>query len=130
MKRAKKAMTSEATTKRKIAEMIAEMGKGFLGAGDTIEERQKRLNAACAAWNMACHAPDVRRQKLDQFMNEYLRASPATSPSDLADLRKDIESLIERKLLLFPEDQRQIIGGKIVTGGVGYRIEVVSAKMQ
>lgn len=130
MKRAKKALTSQAKNKRKIAEMIAEVGKGFLGTGDTIEERQKRLNAACAAWNMACHSPDVRRRKLDQFMEEYLRASPATSPSDLADIRKEVESLIEKKLLLFPEDQRQIIGGKIMTGGLGYRIEVVSAKMQ
>ncbi len=109
--------------------MIAEMAKDFLGTGDTIEERQKRLNAACAAWNMACHAPDVRRRKLDQFMEEYLRASPATSPSDLADIRKEVESLVERKLLLFPEDKRQIVGAKIVTGGVGYRLEVVSAKM-
>ena len=96
MKRPKKAMTSETATKRRIAEMIAEMAKKFLGTGDTIEERQKRLNAACAAWNMACHAPDVRRRKLDQFMEEYLRASPATSPSDLADIRKEVESLVEK----------------------------------
>ena len=41
-----------------IAEMIAEMGKGFLGAGDTIEERQKRLDEVCAAWNMACQSSD------------------------------------------------------------------------
>jgi len=40
--------------KRKMSEMISEMAIGFLGVGDTVGERQNRLNAACTAWNMAC----------------------------------------------------------------------------
>ena len=45
---------SKHSPKRKMSEMIAEMAAGFLGVGDTLEERQNRLNAACTAWNMAC----------------------------------------------------------------------------
>ena len=42
---------SDTSAKRKMSEMISEMAAGFLGVGDTIEERQNRLNAACTAWN-------------------------------------------------------------------------------
>ena len=31
-----------------MSEMISEMAAGFLGVGDTIGERQNRLNAACS----------------------------------------------------------------------------------
>jgi hypothetical protein len=40
---------SDKSSKRKISEMILEMGAGFVGVGDTFEERQNRLNAACSA---------------------------------------------------------------------------------
>jgi len=40
---------SDTSAKRKISEMISEMAAGFLGVGDTTEERQNRLNAVCSA---------------------------------------------------------------------------------
>ena len=46
MTRRKKANKS---TQRKMSEMIWEMAAGFLGMGDTMAERQNRLNAACSA---------------------------------------------------------------------------------
>ena len=35
--------------KRKMSEMISEMAVRFLAVGDTIGERENRLNAACTA---------------------------------------------------------------------------------
>jgi hypothetical protein len=58
---------SDPSTKRKISEMISEMAGGFLGVGDTIGERQNRLNAACTPWNMACGSPEVRQLQLEQY---------------------------------------------------------------
>ena len=124
MKRPKKSKTS---TKRKISEMISEMAAGFIGVGDTIEERQNRLNAACTAWNMACGSPEVRQRQLEQYREGYLRFNSATSPSDLANILKDIEVLIERKLKMFPDDRRQIVSARVMMVGTKYRIEVVSA---
>jgi hypothetical protein len=121
---------SKTSTKRKMSEMISEMAAGFLGVGDTIEERQNRLNAACTAWNMACGSPEVRRRQLGQFREGYLRHNPATSPGDLANILKDMELLIERKLKMFPDDKRQIVGARVVRVGTGYRIEVASATFQ
>ena len=121
---------SDTSAKRKISEMISEMAAGFLGVGDTIEERQNRLNAACSAWNMACGSPEVRQRQLDQYREGYLRFNPATSPGDLANILKDMELLIERKLKMFPDDKRQVVSAKVVMVGKNYRIEVASATLQ
>ena len=117
-------------TKRKMSEMISEMAAGFLGVGDTIGERQNRLNAACSAWNMACGSPEVRQRQLEQYKEGYLRFNPATSPGDLANILKDMELLIERKLKMFPDDKRQIVSARVVKVGNVYRIEVASATLQ
>ena len=121
---------SNKTTKRKMSEMISEMAAGFLGVGDTIGERQNRLNAACSAWNMACGSPEVRQRQLEQYKEGYLRFNPATSPGDLANILKDMELLIERKLKMFPDDKRQIVSARVVKVGNVYRIEVASATLQ
>ena len=113
--------------KRKMSEMISEMAAGFLWVGNTLEERQNRLNAACSAWNMACRSPEVRQYQLEEYRKGYLRFNPATSPTALANIVKDMESLIERKLKMFPEDTRQIVSAGAVIVGTKYRIEVASA---
>ena len=120
---------SDPSTKRKMSEMISEMAVGFLGVGNTIGERQNRLNAACTAWNMACGSPEVRQRQLEQYKEGYLRFNPATSPDDLANIIKDMESLIERKLKMFPDDHRQIVSARVVMVGKEYRIEVASATL-
>jgi len=116
--------------KRKMSEMISEMAIGFLGVGDTVGERQNRLNAACTAWNMACGLPEVRKRQLEQYTQGYLQHNPGTSPSDMFNIVKDMKSLIERKLKLFPDDRRQVADARVVKVGNEYRIEVASATLQ
>lgn len=114
---------------RKLSEMISEMAASFISVGKSADEKQSRLTAACSAWNMACGLPEMREQHLEQYVEEYRRCNPATSPSDLSKIRIDMESLIARKLQLFPDDQRQIVSAKVVMVGNGYRIEVASASL-
>jgi hypothetical protein len=121
---------SDPSPKRKMSEMISEMGAGFVGVGNTIGERQNRLNAACSAWNMACVSSEVRQRQLKQYGENYLRFNPSTSPIDLANILKDMELLIERKLRMFPDDHRQIVSARVVMVGTGHRIEVASANLQ
>ena len=106
------------------------MAAGFLGVGNTIGERQNRLNAACSAWNMACAPLAVRRQQLAKYGEGYLRFNPGTSERDLANILKDMELLIERKLQMFPDDRRQIVSARVVMAGSDYRIEVASATLE
>ena len=123
-------MNSDSLPKRNLSEMISEMAGGFIGVGKTAEEKQSRLTAACSAWNMACGSPEVRQRQLEQYVEGYRRFNPGTSPSDLAKILKDMESLIERKLKMFPDDKRQIVSARVVMVGKDYRIEVASATLQ
>src|SRR5437016_6061660 len=116
-------MNSDSSTKQKMSEMISEMAGGFIGVGATAEEKHRRLTAACSAWNMACGSPEVRQQQLEQYIEGYQRFNPTTARGDLANIRKDMESLIERKLKMFPDDHRQIVSARIVEVGTDYRIE-------
>ena len=116
--------------KRNMSELISETAGRFIGAGKTAEEKQNRLTAACSAWNMSCALPETRHRMLEQYVEGYQRFNPATSPSDLAKIQSDMESLIERKLQLFPDDKRQIVSAKVVMVGNDYRIEVTSATAQ
>lgn len=119
-------MNAGPSAKRMMSEMISEMASNFISIGKTPEEKQNRLAAVCNAWNMACVSPKRRRRQLDQYFEEYRRFNPADSPNDVAAIRKDMESLIKRKLRMFPHDRRQIVGAQIVMVKDGYRIEVVS----
>jgi hypothetical protein len=123
-------MNSDSSPKRKMSEMISEMAAGFLGVGKTPEEKQHRLTAACSAWNMACGSSEVRLHQLEQYIQGYRRFNPAISSGDLAKIQKDMESLIERKLQLFPNDHRQIVSAKVVMVGKDYRIEVSAATLK
>jgi hypothetical protein len=115
--------------KRKMSEMISEMAASFISGGKTLDEKESRLTAACSAWNMATRSPETRRHQLKRYVAEYRRFNPATSPSDVANVLKVMESLIEHKLEMFPEDKRQIVRSKIVMVGKNYRIEVASANL-
>jgi hypothetical protein len=122
-------MHSDPSPKRKMSEMISEMAAPFITEGKTPDEKHSRLTAACSAWNMACGSPEVRRQQLDQYVEGYRQNNPAIAPSDLANIRKVMESLMDRKLEMFPNDKRQIVSAKIVMVGKDYRIEVASATL-
>ncbi len=117
------------STNRKMSEMISEMAASFISGGKTPEEKQNRLTAASSAWNMANSSPEIRRHQLEQYIEGYRRFNPVTTPDDVANVRKVMESLIKRKLVLFPDDHRQIVSSKIVMVGKDYRIEVASANL-
>ena len=118
------------STHRKMSEMISEMAASFVSGGKTPEEKENRLTAACSAWNMANRSPEIRRHQLEQYIEGYRRFNPAISSSDLANVLNVMESLIERKLEMFPDDKRQIVSAKIVMVGKDYRIEVASANLE
>src|SRR3954449_12624863 len=114
--------------RRKMSEMISEIGATFISVGKTLAERQNRLTAVCSAWNMACASPANRRQQLQQFADSYRCFNPTISPDDLARIVEDMETLIERKLKMFPDDHRQIVDARVVPVGADFRIEVASAR--
>jgi hypothetical protein len=119
---------SNEAPRRKMSEMISDMGDGFISVGKSLEDRQNRLTAVCSAWNMACVPSQNRQRQLQQFAESYRLFNPGISPDDLDKIVKDMETLIERKLKMFPDDHRQIVDARVVPVGADYRIEIVSAR--
>ena len=112
-----------------MSEMISEMAAGFISVGKTLEERQNRLTALC------CLEHGLRFARKPTAATRAVRGEiPAVQsrqlPDDLANIVKDMESLIERKLKMFPDDHRQIVSARVVMVGKDYRIEVASARLQ
>ena len=101
---------SDTAGKPKMSEMISEMAAGFISAGQYARERQNRLNAACTAWNMACGSPEVRQRQLEQYQGGLRAFQPWDFSQRIWPTSSRImESLIERKLKMFPDDHRQIV---------------------
>ncbi len=120
---------SKGPRKRKISDMIWEFAGDFIRMAETVEERQSLLNAACSAWNMACN-PAALGKALDQYMREYQRFNSNANRAELAGVRGNMEKLIQKKLEMFPEDLRQIVGAQLMRVGDKDRIEVMSATVE
>ena len=98
--------------------------------GDTLEQRQSYLNAACSAWSIACNPPEFRKKNLDHYMREYQKFNPGADQEHLAGVRGNMEKLIEVKLRMFPHDLRQVIGARIINVGGQDRIEAAALGVQ
>ena len=115
--------------RRKISEIIWEFAGDVIRAGDSPEERQSILNAACSAWSIACNPQEMRKLHLDHYLREYRRFNLSADEEQLAFVRSNMEKLIERKLEKYPTDLRQIVGARIFTSGDKDRIEIMSARV-
>lgn len=118
------------TNKLKLSETIWEMAGDFIDMGETPEERESLLNAACSAWNIACAPADSRNQQLGHYTSEYLKFNPDAGETEIAGVRSNLEKLNQKKLQMFPGDRRQVVSARMVDSGDERRIEVASAILQ
>jgi len=125
--RQQSAPTSE---RPKISQRLWEFAGDFIRIGGTLEDRHNRLTAACSAWNMACNTPELRKKHLDHYVRGYGNFNPDANAEHLANVRKDMERLIETKLKMFPDDLRQVVQARIVSLQGGERIEAVAIGLQ
>jgi len=115
--------------KRKVSEMVTLFAWDFIQMGKTPEQRQSGLNAACSAWNMACN-PSTLAKTLDQYMRKFEEFNASADEAELTGVRSNMETLVRKKLEMFPDDRRQIIEARLVPTGDGERIEVISLTMR
>ena len=67
-------------------------------------------------------SPEMQRQQLEQYVEGYRQNNSATAPTDPANILQVMQSLIERKLELFPEDNRQIVSTQVImVGAISYK---------
>jgi hypothetical protein len=117
---------SEVPGKAKMSQQVWKSAGDFIRMGNTLEDRQSLLNAACSAWNIACDPPERRKASLDRYVVEYRRYNADADEVEMAGIRSNMEKLIAKKLGMFPADTRQIVGAQIVRMGGHERIDVAS----
>jgi hypothetical protein len=103
--------------------MIIEFAGDFIETGDSMEQRQSLLNAACTAWNIANLPKHERRKALERYVQSYRDQNPGVQDSSF--LRKDMEHLIKQKNRLFPQVKKPIVDAEIRDDGDRYSIAAV-----
>jgi len=108
--------------------MIFEFARDFIAIGDSLEQKQTRLNAACTAWNIANLPKYERRKALERYLQGYRAENPGVQGSHL--LRKDLEHLIKQKIRLFPQVKKPIMHAEIRGEGDRFSISAVSMRTE
>ena len=108
----------------KMSAMIIEYASEYINLGDTLEEKQSYLNAACSAWNIAILKKEERQKALDDFIEHYKKINPDADDTD--DVRHDMELLIKEKIRLYPNVKKTIAGAEITNDKGKERIVVAS----
>ena len=115
---------------QKMSEMVCDFAGEFIQWGETLEDKQNRLNAACSAWNIACNPLRARKSLLNQYLKSYQSHNPDATDEELSDIRSDMEKLIQNKLFLFPAIEKPIVGARISRVAGQDRIDVASARIK
>ena len=104
--------------------MIFEFAQDFIATGESMEQKQSRLNAACTAWNIANLPKYERRKALERYLQSYKSQNPGAQDSSF--LRKDMEHLIKQKNRLFPRVKKPIMHAEIRGEGDRFSISAVA----
>ena len=75
----------------KTSEMIIAFAGDFIETGDSMEQKQSCLNAACTAWNIANLPKHQRRRALQRYLQRYREENQGVE--DVVFLRRDRERL-------------------------------------
>ncbi len=108
--------------------MIFEFAGDFIAAGESMEQKQIRLNAACTAWNIANLPRHERRKALERYLQSIRAQNPGVQDSSF--LRKDVEQLINQKNRLFPQVKKPIMHAEIRGEGDRFSISAVSMRTE
>ena len=109
----------------KMSELIGEYASDYINMGETTEERQSFLNGACTAWNIAILPEHSREEAIRRVIEGYERVNLGID--DSGDFEHDLRVLIQKKLEMFPDIKKTILGGTIEPiSGTKYRINIAS----
>jgi len=78
MKRNKKRLRAQEdkSSENKMSAMIIKYASDYINLGDTLEDKQSYLNAACSAWNIAILKEKESQKVLDDFIEQYKNVNP------------------------------------------------------
>ncbi len=109
--RARKRIKVNMSPTVRMSGIIADFASDYISGGQTTEERQNYLNGACTAWNIANLPPNEREKALNQTLDDYMRINP--DADDVENLAYNLRLLIEKKLKMFPNIKKMIVGAVV-----------------
>ena len=104
--------------------MIIAFAGDFIETGNSMEQRQSCLNAACTAWNIANLPKHQRRRALQRYLQRYREENQGVE--DVVFLRKDMEQPIKQKIKKFGQVKKPIVHAEIREDGERYSIFAAS----
>jgi len=114
-----------------LSERVWAFAGDYIRLGDTPEDRQSLLNAACSVWNMALTPEHRREEAIREYLDRLCEYNPEMPTTELTEVREDIEKLLAERLRLFPEDERRIINAWLTPAEDGRdRVEILSARVE
>ena len=112
----------------KTSEMIIAFAGDFIETGNSMEQRQSCLNAACTAWNIANLPKHQRRRALQRYLQRYREENQGVE--DVVFLRKDMEQPIKQKTKKFGQVKKPIVHAEIREDGARYSIFAASLRTE
>ena len=112
-------LTSES---RKMSKNILHLAEPLL---EHSEDEEGALSVATIAWNLSLIPEDERGPKLEKL----LRPAAKKVPEIERGMRVLLKDLVERKLELYPDDRRMILGHELARTGEDTMFNVVSTLM-
>jgi hypothetical protein len=107
---------------RKMSESILHLAEPLL---EHSMDEERALSLAAIAWNLSLIPEDERGPMLEKL----LRQAAETDPEIERGLRVLLKDLVERKLELYPDDRRMILGHELAQTGEDMMLNVVSTIM-
>lgn len=105
--------------RRKMSENILHLAEPLL---EHSENEEGALSLATIAWNLSLIPEDERGSMLEKL----LRQAAETDPEMEHGMRVLLMDLVERKLELYPDDRRMILGHELSQTGENSKLNVVS----
>ena len=104
----------------KMSEILIDFAEPLLELADN---EKAMLTLAMAAWNIAIFPEKVREAKIDEFVTKCF---PPDDPQALEKIRATVGMMVLRKLKLYPDNERILLGYELIESGDKRMLNVVS----
>ncbi len=104
-------VTINTSSEIKMSEIICKYASDYINMGENTQERQKYLNEACIAWNIASLDQKDREEAIQLTIRNYRTTNPATD--DVEGFEQDLRKLVQKKIEKFPGIEKIILDAKI-----------------
>ena len=114
--------------KKRISEMVGDVGDGYLQMGEDQESIQELLGDVWLAWNVACLDTKERNDELERLRSVLTKHNKTWDSLDVDNHIENLELLIKRKNEKYPNEKIQILNGKIQLVGTEMHIKIATVR--